>query len=52
MSSRMVTTPLILAIAFGYVGLLFAIAYFADRRAGLCQFRMADLAPAPTPHTP
>jgi len=29
----MVTTPLILAIAFGYVGLLFAIAYFADRRA-------------------
>jgi len=33
MSSRMVTTPLILAIAFGYVGLLFAIAYFADRRA-------------------
>jgi Na+/proline symporter len=33
MSSRMVTTPLILAIAFGYVRLLFAIAYFADRRA-------------------
>jgi ADP-ribose pyrophosphatase YjhB (NUDIX family) len=26
--------------------------YFADRKAGVFQFRMADLAPAPTPHTP
>ncbi|MBI5579120.1 MAG: histidine kinase [Deltaproteobacteria bacterium] len=29
----MLRTELILLIAFGYVGLLFAIAYFADRRA-------------------
>jgi Na+/proline symporter/nitrogen-specific signal transduction histidine kinase len=29
----MLTTQIILLLAFGYVGLLFAIAYFADRRA-------------------
>ena len=29
----MLTTHIILLLAFGYVGLLFAIAYFADRRA-------------------
>ena len=37
----MLTTHIILLLAFGYVGLLFAIAYFADRRAA--QGRMASI---------